>query len=91
MHTPGKFLTAKLNGRRHLVFQLDTGEVGASPRFNRREAVANAAKRRVVPDCGTLERTFASILRARGFILKGDAAEMSDNLGEAIEKEIFAK
>ncbi len=89
MHKPnGQFLVGKLNGRRHLVFQRSTGELGASPTFNQDEAIANARKV-TVPDCGNLERTFAEMMRAKGFIVHRAELVMSDNLGAAVERELF--
>ena len=89
MYKPnGQFLVGKLNGRRHLCFQRTTGELGASPTFSQDEAVANARKV-TVPDCGTLERTFAEMMRAKGFIVTRSELVMSDTLGAAVERELF--
>lgn len=82
----GRFFPAKVDGRRHLVFQRHDGIIGASPAFSRSEAYRNA-RPNPVPPSGTLESTFVGVLRAHGFIVR--KGEMSDALGEAVERMLF--
>jgi hypothetical protein len=83
----GHFFITRLNKRRHLCYQTSTGDLGASPSFSQQQAIANARKV-AVPAAPTLEATFTSMLRARGFVVNG-APEMDSKLSAAIEHMLF--